>query len=104
MPKVKYAKVPIKDFHALAISSHRYAMGRQTYIVSWTVDILTKFVRIMDDNTLYVLLRDTSKPIYGSYGDEVIDKPEWMKFKEVLRNELIRRGKENFIKTAEQGI
>ena len=37
----------IEDMSAMLVSAERYALGRQTYIVQWTCEIITKNLNLI---------------------------------------------------------
>lgn len=76
-----------KDISMILVSAERYALGRRTYIVGWTCEIIKKNMHLLSDKDKAVMIRDLENPI--SYGDEC-DKNEWM----LLLNEL-RKENEN---------
>lgn len=75
----------IEDLSAMLVSAERYALGRQTYIVQWTCEIITKNLHLITEKDKRVIIRDIEKPI--SYGDEC-DKICWLKLLEVLKRSL----------------
>ena len=82
--------VSIDDtFGAMMVSAARYALGRQTYIVSTTTNYLAFLVPKLDSHTIACLERDIRQA--PSYGHDTIDKPEWMKLLAVLQEEMKKR-------------
>ena len=77
------------DFEIVIMSAVRYALGRQTYVPYSVISFITPILDKLSDKTLYVLERDIAEA--SSYGDEKIDKPEWMKFLENIRKERKKR-------------
>lgn len=75
----------IEDLSAMLVSAERYALGRQTYIVQWTCEFITKNLNLITEKDKQVIIRDIEKPI--SYGDEC-DKICWLKLLEVLKRSL----------------
>ena len=75
----------IEDMSAMLVSAERYALGRQTYIVQWTCEIITKNLNLITKKDKQVMVRDIENPI--SYGDEC-DKICWIKLLEVLKKSL----------------
>lgn len=75
----------IEDMSAMLVSAERYALGRQTYIVQWTCEIITKNLNLITKKDKQVMVRDIENPI--SYGDEC-DKICWIKLLEVLKKNL----------------
>lgn len=75
----------IEDMSAMLVSAERYALGRQTYIVQWTCEIITKNLNLITKKDKQVMVRDIENPI--SYGDEC-DKICWIKLLEILKKSL----------------
>ena len=75
----------IEDISAVLVSAERYALGRQTYIVQWTCEIITKNLHLLNEKDKKVIIRDIENPI--SYGDEC-DKIWWLKLLEILKKSL----------------
>ena len=75
----------IEDISAVLVSAERYALGRQTYIVQWTCEIITKNLHLLNEKDKKVIIRDIENPI--SYGDEC-DKICWIKLLDVLKKNL----------------
>ena len=74
-----------EDISAMLVSAERYALGRMTYIVQWTCEIITKNLNILNKKDKQVIIRDIENAI--SYGDEC-DKICWLKLLEVLKKSL----------------
>ncbi len=90
MPKLKTNMIEIDDtFGQMMLSAVRYALGRQTYIVSTTTNYITYLIPKLDDKTLACMERDIRQA--GNYGHETIDKPEWMKLLTALQSEMQTR-------------
>lgn len=64
-----------EDISMILVSAERYALGRRTYIVGWTCEIIKKNMHLLSEKDKQVMIRDLENPI--SYGDEC-DKQEWM--------------------------
>jgi len=71
-----------EDISAMLVSAERYALGRQTYIVQWTCEIIIKNLDLLTYKDKQVMIRDIENPL--SYGDEC-DKECWLKLLEVLK-------------------
>lgn len=74
-----------EDISAMLVSAERYALGRMTYIVQWTCEIITKNLHLLNKKDKQVIIRDIENAI--SYGDEC-DKICWLKLLEVLKKSL----------------
>lgn len=80
------------DFGTIAICAIRYCQGRQTYMPSLVQRILKPFLPRLSDKDLAVMLDDCEhQRKFNLYGDPVIDKPDWLKWKEALEAEKKRR-------------
>ena len=67
------------DLSAMMVSSVRYALGRQTYIVGLTTKFIGDNLKILTDKDLYVMKRDIEESIeYGIAGSD-IDVLSWEK-------------------------
>ena len=78
-----------EDISMILVSAERYALGRRTYIVQWTCEIIKNNLDLLSQKDKQVVIRDIENPI--SYGDEC-DKTEWLKLLEILKEELSKRG------------
>ena len=74
-----------EDISMMLVSAERYALGRRTYIVGWTCEIIKKNIHLLSDKDKAVMIRDIETAI--SYGDEC-DKAEWMNLLQMLRKEI----------------
>lgn len=74
-----------EDISMMLVSAERYALGRRTYIVEWTCEIIKKNMHLLSDKDKKIMIRDLENPI--SYGDEC-DKQEWIILLEMLRKEI----------------
>ena len=82
-----------EDFGTLAICAIRYCQGRQTYMPDLVRGIVAPHSPDMSDRDLDVMLEDCEfQERMKLYGDERIDKPGWIRWKELLMAEKKRRG------------
>ena len=72
----------VEDISMILVSAERYALGRRTYIVGWTCEIIKKNMHLLSGKDKAVMIRDIE-----TYGDEC-DKQEWMILLEMLRKEI----------------
>lgn len=80
------------DFGTLAICAIRYCQGRQTYMPDLVRGIVRPKLKELSDNDIQVMLNDCDfQERCSLYGDERIDKPGWIKWKDELLNEKERR-------------
>lgn len=75
----------IDDISAMLVSAERYAMGRRTYMVQWTCEIINNNLHLLLEKDKQVMIRDIENAI--DYGDEC-DKICWFKLLEVLNKSL----------------
>lgn len=86
--------VEIDDSLEIVImSAIRYAIGRRTYVPSAVIGFTIPLLDKLSVCTLLVLERDITEA--DSYGDEKIDKPDWMMFLDKIREEKERRKNDN---------
>ena len=65
-----------EDISAMLVSAERYALGRRTYIVSWTCDFIGDNLHLLTEKDKDVMIRDIEEA--KDYGDEW-DADCWMK-------------------------
>lgn len=85
-------KVPADDMFCEMMNwAVRYALGRRTYAVSDTVGYVLRVLELLDDQTVYVMLRDIEEQEkVGNLGHDC-DAAEWMNLKEAIQKEIERR-------------
>ena len=80
------------DFGTLCVCALRYCQGRQTYMPSLVRDIVRPLLPQMTLKSIKVMLDDCDfQARYDIYGDENIDKPGWLEWKQELQREYFRR-------------
>ena len=88
-------KIKKDDFGLLSICAIRYCHGRQTYMPDLIRGTITPHLHEISDKDLAVMVEDCYfQARMHLYGDEHIDKPGWLKWKEILLAEQERRVKE----------
>ena len=81
-----------EDFGVLAICAIRYCQGRQTYMPQLVREIVVPHLPDISDKDLNVMIEDCNfQERMDIYGDKHIDKPGWMRWKEILLAEKKRR-------------
>lgn len=81
-----------EDFGTLAICAIRYCRGRQTYMPDFVRSIIRPHLTDLSDKDLGVMIDDCRHQEEMSlYGDNRIDKPGWLRWKELLLAEKRRR-------------
>ena len=79
-------------FGILAICAIRYCQGRQTYMPDLVRSVVKNHLDEVEDNDLAVMIADCEFQEWANlYGDEKIDKPGWLKWRETLLAEKVRR-------------
>lgn len=81
-----------EDFGVLAICAIRYCQGRQTYMPQLVRGIVVRHLPDISDKDLNIMIEDCNfQEQMNIYGDEHIDKPGWIRWKEILLAEKKRR-------------
>ena len=81
-----------EDFGTLAICAIRYCQGRQTYMPSLVQRIVKAHLKEVSNKDLSVMIDDCEfQERMNLYGDEHIDKPDWLAWKQLLLAERERR-------------
>lgn len=92
-------KMDQKDFGTLCICAIRYCHGRQTYMPSLVQGIVGSKIGLVSDNDIKIMLDDCDfQEKFNLYGDEHIDKPNWLRWKEFLKKEAEKRNNEKVSK------
>lgn len=87
-------KVTQENFGTLAICAIRYCQGRQTYMPDLVRSIVIPHLSDISDDDLRVMIEDCYfQERMSLYGDDRIDKPGWIRWKETLGAEQKRRRK-----------
>ena len=74
-----------QDISMILVSAERYALGRQTYIVSWTCELIKNNLNLITKKDKQVMIEDIEKcKNYGNFIDEIC----WLKLLEVLKKSL----------------
>ena len=85
-------KLNEEDFGTLAICAIRYCQGRQTYMPDLVRGIVREYMTEVEDRDLDVMIDDCEfQERMNLYGDEKIDKPGWLTWREELLAERERR-------------
>ena len=77
----------IEDVSAMIVSAVRYAIGRRTYIVSWTCDFVEKNLNLITDKDKRVIIKDLKSIAEYGYGDDC-DKADWLRLLEILNSKV----------------
>ena len=78
----------IEDISMMLLSAERYALGRQTYIVQWTCEVIGGNTHLLTTKDLKVMIRDIENADF--YGAD-FDKKEWMELLDILKLILSKR-------------
>jgi len=73
------------SFGCIVNSALRYAVGRHTYMPGVVREFIRKYIKVLDEKTLTVAIRDIDHALYH---DESDDAEEWKKLREELRKRL----------------
>lgn len=71
-----------EDLSAMLVSAERYALGRMTYIVSWTCNFISDNLHLLTEKDKSVIIKDIESS--NDYGHDC-DKAEWLKLLNVLK-------------------
>lgn len=71
-----------EDLSAMLVSAERYALGRMTYIVSWTCNFIANNLHLLTEKDKSVIIKDIESSI--DYGHDC-DKADWLKLLNVLK-------------------
>lgn len=82
-------KITDEDFGILAVCAIRYCQGRETYMPELVRRIVRGHISEVTDKDLQVLINDCE--CQRAFGDENIDKPGWLEWKDFLIKEQNRR-------------
>ena len=89
-------RIEQEDFATLCVCAIRYCQGRKTYMPSLVQGIVLEHLSDLSDKDLAVLLADAEfQEKFDLYGDEMIDKPGWLKWREKLQKEVEKRALES---------
>lgn len=85
-------KVDEQDFGTVCVCALRYAMGRETYMPVLVRDFVRPLLTRLPDKTLAVMIMDCEEQErMNMWGNDLIDKPSWMRWKQELLEEKERR-------------
>lgn len=80
------------ELGTLCICAIRYCHGRMSYMPSMVMEIVGKHLEDISDKDLKIMVEDCDhQEKMNLYGDPVIDKPDWLRWKETLEKEKKRR-------------
>lgn len=80
-----------ENFATLCICAIRYCHGRKTYMPRLVMDIIGQHLLELSDKDIRVMYNDCRFMNLADYGDEIIDKPDWLLWEKKLKTELKRR-------------
>lgn len=70
------------DLSMLLVSAERYALGRRTYIVSWTCDVVKNNLHLLTKKDKDVMIRDIESAISYCHN---CDTNDWKELLKVLK-------------------
>jgi hypothetical protein len=76
------------DGQLMIVAAHRYCLGRQSYIVGAALDWLWKHREHFENNTKFVLVRDTIEALMDGHAGADLDTKGWHDFALNLYNEM----------------
>ena len=92
MNKINVEFNDIEDFGTLCICAIRYCHGRRTYMPELVTEIISRHFDKLSDRDIQVMIDDCKFQEQANlYGDEYVDKPLWLKWRETLEAEKIKR-------------
>lgn len=81
-----------EQFGILAICALRYSMGRQTFMPSHVRSIVKPHLSKLSNRDISAMLKDCEDQArFGNYGNDAIDKPGWVEWYALVREEYDRR-------------
>ena len=85
--------VDTDDFGLIAVDALKYCCGRRTYMPSLTREIIEPFLQQIPYKDILAMkaICDYQKEHRGAYGDDRIDKPDWLLWEKKIDREITRR-------------
>ena len=83
--------ITAQEFQKLIIESVRYTLGRRSYVVEETNELVRKYLPKIDNNTLGVLIQDIELEVNRETLGMDFDKKMWLALLDALKNERDRR-------------
>ena len=81
-----------EDFGTLCICALRYCQDRRTYMPSLVQEIVKPFLPVLSDKDIGVMADDCERQRrFSLYGDELVDKPGWLRWEELVLAEFQKR-------------
>ncbi len=88
-----------EDMGTLCICALRYCHDRKTYMPSLVQNIVKPILPYLSDKDIDVMVNDcVFQRRYDLYGNEMIDKPGWVKWEEIVRIEQQKRYRKRSIR------
>ena len=81
-----------EDMSMILVTAERYALGRRTYIVDWTCEIIKRNMHLLTEKDKLVMIRDIEGAY--AYGDEC-DEIDWKNLLKFLKEEVDLSGRKN---------
>lgn len=75
-----------EDMSMILLTAERYALGRRTYIVEWTCEVIKNNIDLLTNKDIQVMIRDIEEAY--SYGDEC-DEAEWKALLKILKERCV---------------
>ena len=94
MAKIK--DIEADNFGLLCICAIRYCQGRETYMPDMVRKRVRPYLPKLSDRDIGVMLADCEfQEDMNLYGDERIDKPGWLEWRDAIKAEADRRRGQN---------
>lgn len=75
----------VADIAMILVSAGRYALGRKTYVVEWTCEVISNNIHLLSEQDKKIMIRGIENT--KNYGDEC-DKKCWLELLKKLKNEM----------------
>ena len=75
-----------EDMSMILLTAERYALGRRTYIVEWTCEVIKNNIDLLTNKDIQVMIRDIEEAY--SYGDEC-DDAEWKALFKIFKERCV---------------
>lgn len=83
------------DFGLIVISAIRYAIGRMTYMPSAVCKFTLRYLPMLDNKTIFVVIRDITEVLEHNQG-KIADEELWLNLKAKAEEEKTRRQSEGW--------
>jgi hypothetical protein len=77
-------RVPIHDLEVLIMGTFRYSLGRKSYVVGETIDLIMKYRHCIPSVTKDLIKRDILRALETDRAGMDMDREDWTELLEVL--------------------